>query len=62
MTTLLYRHRKTGNLYVRIGEAINCTNDQDGQRMVIYQRQGEAQVFVREAVEFAEKFEPTPGP
>lgn len=52
-----YRHTKTGNIYRVIGEAINATNgDQDGQVMVLYQRNGGT--YVREAVEFRDRFKP----
>lgn len=65
---MIYRHKKTGNLYKAwIFDAINCTNAQDGQVMVIYKRalrtvrsDGEpptSPCFVREANEFYEKFE-----
>lgn len=48
------KHRNTGNIYRVTGEAINATNAQDGQTMVIYERDGRR--FVREAGEFMEKF------
>lgn len=48
------KHLKTGNVYRVTGEAINATNAQDGQNMVIYERDGKR--FVREAGEFIEKF------
>lgn len=47
-------HLKTGHEYTVTGEAINATNAQDGQNMVIYERDG--RVFVREAGEFTDKF------
>lgn len=47
-------HLKTGNEYRVIGEAINVANAQDGQSVVIYERNG--QTFVREAGDFQEKF------
>lgn len=45
---------KNGLEYTVTGEALNATNAQDGEMMVIYQRDG--RVFVREAGEFADKF------
>lgn len=47
-------HIKTGLEYTVTGEAINATNAQDGQSMVVYERGG--RVFVREAGEFTDKF------
>ncbi|MCT4634487.1 MAG: hypothetical protein N4A76_17380 [Firmicutes bacterium] len=49
-------HLKTGNIYEVIGEAINATNVNDGEIVVIYQKDG--QMFVREKKEFYEKFQP----
>lgn len=49
------RHLKTGNIYTVLGEAIDATNSRSGQSVVIYERDG--RIFVREAHEFAEKFE-----
>ena len=55
---MLYRNKKKGTLYKLIGTAINCTNAQDGQIMLIYEPvEGEHLVFVRERNEFYEKFE-----
>lgn len=49
-------HKKTGNKYqVIVNEAIDCTNVRDGTPVVIYYRDG--MFFVREKVEFFEKFE-----
>lgn len=50
-------HLKTGNEYTVIGEAINCTDEQDGQQMVIYRNKDK--VFVREVNEFQDRFKPT---
>ena len=50
-------HIKTGNVYVmEEQEAINATNDNDGQVMVVY-RNEEGHTFVREKREFWNKFE-----
>lgn len=54
---MLYRNKKNGKLYSVIGQAINCTNAQDGQRMVIYELPGCDFTFVRCLYEFQEKFE-----
>lgn len=47
-------HLKTGNIYELVGEAINATNANDGEIVVIYKKDG--QLFVREKTEFYEKF------
>lgn len=52
---LCYKHKKTGNLYWKVGECINATNANDGQQMVIY-RNADGMNFVREVNEFYEKF------
>ena len=52
---IVVRNIKTDNLYVINGTALNCTNANDGQVMVIYAN--ETQEFVREITEFKEKFE-----
>lgn len=52
----LYIHKKTGNKYFVTGEAINTTNSQDGQVMVVYANT-DGKTFVREKTEFLEKFE-----
>lgn len=50
-----YIHNKTGNEYTVEGEALNCTNAQDGQTVVLY-RNKDGQLFVREKNEFLQKF------
>ena len=52
---LCYKHKKTGNLYWKVGECINATNANDGQPMIIY-RHADGMMFVREVNEFYEKF------
>jgi len=61
-TGSLWKHTKTGNVYVLIFHALNCTNAQDGQAMVLYRRHdpditGDMKYFVREFNEFKQKFE-----
>ena len=51
-----YKNNKTGDLYEVIEFAINATNAQDGQEMVIYKKVDKDQKFVREKNEFFEKF------
>lgn len=50
-----YIHNKTRNEYTVEGEALNCTNAQDGQIVVLY-RNKNGQLFVREKNEFLQKF------
>ena len=53
---MFFQNKKTKGIYkVLYEEAINCTNAQDGQIMVIYTNGKE--VFVREQKEFQEKFD-----
>lgn len=60
-----YRHIKSGKIYEIIGEAINATNDRDGQMVVIYRQHftekklaKNEKIYVRDIVEFYEKFAP----
>ena len=54
----LYRNRKNRKLYLRHGELVDCTNSRDGTRVIAYSLADETRPrFVREAAEFAEKFE-----
>jgi hypothetical protein len=50
----IYIHTKTGNEYRKIGVVKNATNENDGQIMVLYTRNGH--YYVREVKEFNEKF------
>lgn len=59
-----YKHIKSGKIYEIIGEAMNATNDRDGQIVVIYRQHFAEQklakkgkFYVRDIVEFHEKFE-----
>jgi hypothetical protein len=54
----VYRHKKTGNLYLQLDEVKNCTNANDGQKMFFYTEYGKENPmkFVREKSEFLEKF------
>ena len=54
-----YRNNKTGVVYVATGCALNATNAQNGQRMIVYREptsDDSEHVFVREESEFFEKF------
>ena len=54
-----WRNLKTGNIYMFICFAIDCTNERDGTEVVIYrEKYKKGEVFIREFKEFAEKFEP----
>jgi hypothetical protein len=50
----LARHCKTGNVYEVIGEAVNATNGDFGDKMVLYRRQGV--IYVRSTHEFRNRF------
>lgn len=54
-----YRHRKTGNIYLVLNVVTNATNAQDGQEMILYQRDNDpgSPFYVRERDEFSQKFE-----
>ena len=49
------KHLKTGNIYMYLGSAIECTNGREELEYAIYARAGK--VFVREYTEFWKKFE-----
>jgi len=51
-----WKNKKNGKTYLFLNEAINTTNENDGQIMVHYTDAIEK--FVREKKEFSEKFEP----
>jgi len=53
----LWENMKTKNKYWVIGTAINCTNKEDGQLMVLYGSSiCDIKIFAREKKEFEEKF------
>lgn len=56
-----YTHKKTGQRYVMLTPAIDCTNARDGTPVVVYALKGDcARVCVRDEAEFHERFEFTP--
>ena len=56
----VFKHKKTGNLYVCLGEAIDCTNIRDGLPVVVYRSLiDNTKTFVRDKIEFDAKFEAT---
>ena len=50
-----WKHKKSGHEYFVVGSMINATNDKEGQIMIQYQR--DTYRFIREEMEFLEKFE-----
>lgn len=58
--TMFFRHRKSGKVYRVMGRAVNCTNAQDGQELVLYccWSKPSVKLFAREESEFLEKFTP----
>ena len=55
----IYIHKKTGDLYeVLRYDALNCTNAQSEQKVVVYRKyRDNSMLFVREVQEFFEKFQ-----
>ncbi|MDD5353084.1 MAG: hypothetical protein PHS93_07995 [Candidatus Omnitrophica bacterium] len=51
----MYKNKKTGKIYYAMFDAIDCTNKDDGQKMIIYS--DGVNKFTREENEFNEKFE-----
>lgn len=57
---MIYRHKKTGNLYRHVAYGRDCTNgERDGTRVVIYRPVSSAggATYVRDYAEHMEKFE-----
>lgn len=52
----IYRHKKTGNLYMVIAEAIHCTNGENENKRDVVYTYGKL-IFTRLKSEFLEKFE-----
>jgi hypothetical protein len=54
----VWTNNKHGNEYVRVGAAIDTTNEGDGRSMVVYFERsvGRSILFVREEKEFLQKF------
>lgn len=56
-----YIHKKSGNVYNKITEALDCTNSrgghEDGRIVVIYKRIDEDRLYVRDKDEFDTNFE-----
>lgn len=52
-----YRNKKTGGVYRLVAVNVtNTTNENDGQKMFLYQND-KSELFVRDENEFLEKFE-----
>lgn len=61
MEPKLYRHKKTGTVYRKINDAIDCTNIRDGTHVVVYTCDtATTSIFVRDAKEFEREFERIP--
>lgn len=57
---MLYRHLKTGNLYELMHIAIDATNARNGTLIAIYRPyhvELHSKIYVRDWIEFIEKFE-----
>lgn len=55
---MYFKNKKNGKLYYVVGEAINVTNAQDGQKMYIYRAaEGDSPIYVRSIEEFNLKFD-----
>lgn len=52
-----FEHKKSGEIYIKVGEATNTTNKDDGDNMIIYvSAEDWCLTFVREEKEFYDKF------
>lgn len=61
MKITTWRNKKSGGLYHIYDKAIDCTNERDGLKVIIYHQKSDyVRVFVREESEFYEKFEKVP--
>jgi hypothetical protein len=58
MRNSIWVNIKKGTYYAVLNEVINCTNEQDGQTMILYRSldDSELPLFVREKSEFLTKF------
>ena len=52
-----YRNKKTGEIYRVLAFGIDKTNSRDGTPVAIYTPDSEHVIYVREQVEFEQKFE-----
>jgi hypothetical protein len=58
---VIWKNKKTGELYRVEDRAIDCTTGRDGLQVIIYHlKSSSIQAIVREASEFYEKFERLP--
>lgn len=57
LRTRLFKNNKKGDIYYLLEEAIDCTNERDGEVVVVYRlRNREGPIFVRNKEEFLTKF------
>lgn len=55
---MLYKHKKTGNLYRHLAIGTDCTNSRDGESVVVYcPDNDENTIYIREKNEFHDRFE-----
>jgi hypothetical protein len=58
MNNKRYRNKKNGNVYIVLNHAIDCTNERDGTKVVIYYPENNRDFLcVREENEFLIKFD-----
>ena len=57
MTSMRYIHKKTGNMYYVIYDnVIDCNNNRTVETVNIVYQDSKGNIFVRESLEFHEKF------
>ena len=55
---MIYKNKKTGNLYRHLASGIDATNERDGLLVVVYcPCDNEHSIYVRADTEFHQKFE-----
>lgn len=54
----LYRNKKNSKIYQVYLRVVDCTNGREDTPMIVYGLEGGPPRFVRDAAEFAVKFEP----
>ena len=56
---MIYKNKKTGNLYRLLAVATDCTNSRDSSNVIVYcPDDNEHSIFVRDIDEFNDKFDP----
>ena len=54
----LFKNKRTGKLYYKLGLAIDCTENTAGKGVILYKSVEDDVLFVRETLEFIQLFEP----